>query len=205
MKQDIDFLKNQPKRSVEFPAKWITLAAIGSLVLCMLISLYMAISTIQNNELVKQELAKSISSTTLLQQMAKAYPLLAGEQSLDDQITALKQELQTKKTDYETLTHTALRSGFSNYLQLLAKLVPEGLWLTDIKLNQDTNNATLGGYMMNPGTLPKLLQGLQHTEIFSKFKFHLFYIKQVKDQEYTEFKLANTTLNEGQSTPSKTP
>ncbi|MDA9271820.1 PilN domain-containing protein [bacterium] len=198
MKQQIDFFKSEPKKPIELPAKWITLAVIGSLVLCMLISLYMAVSTIKNNEVVKRELANSISATTLFQHAVKTYPLLAGEQSLDDQITALKQDLQTKKNDYEILTHTALRYGFSNYLQALATLVPEGLWLTDINLNQATNNATLGGYMMNPVSLPKLLQGLQYTQTFEKFKFHLFYFKQVKDKAYAQFKLANTTLIEGQ-------
>lgn len=198
MKQQIDFLKSVAKKPVEFPAKWITVAVIGSLVLCMLISLYMAVSTIQNNETVKQELAQNIKATTLVQQAVKTYPLLASEQSLNEQIATLKKELKTKKSEFETLTRTTLRYGFSNYLRALASLVPEGLWLTDISLNQETNKATLAGYMIIPVSLPMLLKGLQHDKTFEKFKFHLFYVKQVKNQAYTEFKLANTAVNKNQ-------
>lgn len=199
MKQHIDFLKSQPKAPTQLPAKWITLAVIGTLALCTLISLNMAISTILANHVVIKESAESIDATTLLQQAAKTYPLLANEQSLDDQIKALKQELRNKKIEYETLTRTALRYGFSNYLQALAKRVPEGLWLTDITLNQETNNATLGGYMINPVAVSQLLQGLQLAKTFAKFKFHLFYVKQVKDRPYAEFKIANTLLNESKT------
>lgn len=198
MKQHIDFLTSQPKTPTQLPAKWITFAVIGTLALCTLISFSMAISTIQNNRVVKQELAESINATTQLQHAAKTYPLLANEKSLDYQVSALKKELQNKQAEYETLTRTTLRFGFSNYLQTLATLVPEGLWLTDIILNQETNNATLNGYMINPDAVSRLLQGLQYAAMFAKFKFHLFYIKQVKNRSYIEFKLANTTLTESQ-------
>lgn len=195
MKQQIDFIKSSSKKPVEFPARWITIAVIGFLVFCMLISLYMAVSTIQDNEIVKQELTENIRAATLVQQAVKTYPLLASEQSLQDQIVALKQELETKKNEYETLTRTTLRYGFSNYLLKLANLVPEGLWLTDIRLNQETGKATLGGYMIAPVSLPTFLEGLQQDKTFEKFKFHLFYVKQVKNQAYTEFKLENTAGN----------
>lgn len=199
MKQEINFLKSRPKAPNQLPAKLITFAVIGTLALCTLISLNMAVSTIEANKVVIQERAESINATLILQKAARTYPLLASEQSLDQQIKTLKQELQNKQTEYETLTRTTLRHGFSNYLQTLAQLVPEGLWLTDIKLNQETNDATLGGYMLTPVAVSQLLHGLQLTEMFAKFKFHLFYVKQVKDRSYAEFKVASTTLNEGKS------
>ena len=196
MKQQINFLKSVPKAPLQFPAKWITLATVAALGVLTLVSFSMALNTVDNYLLVKQIHAENIRVTTTFQQAAKAYPLLAGDIPLVDQIGTLVKELQEKKDNYATLTHTALRTGFSNYLLTLAKIVPEGLWLSEIVLNQETKNGSLSGYMVNPVAVSQLLEALQHSPPFASITFHLFYVKQVPGQSYSEFQLANVSLNE---------
>lgn len=194
MKQHIDFFKSHPKTPIQLPAKWITLATIASLALCMLISLNMAMTTIQDNRRIKQLLVENKMVTLIFQQAAKAYPLLAGDKPLVQQMGELQRKLDDKKNAFATITHTALRFGFSNYLNALATMVPEGLWLSDIVLNQETKNATISGYTINPVAVSTLLQSLQNSTTFAGLTFHLFYMKQVPDKTYSAFRLATNTL-----------
>jgi Tfp pilus assembly protein PilN len=196
MKQQIDFLKSKPGVLVQLPAKWITRAVVATLIVCMFFSLNVAVGTIQYYRNVRKGLEENINATRLFQEVAKSYPLLAGQKSLDYQIAALKQELEEKQTEYASLTHTALRLGFSKYMESLSKLVPEGLWITDISVDQQTNTASLSGGMTNPVAISRLMQALQTSEIFSKFTFHLFYVKQMINKPYIMFKVANIQLIE---------
>ena len=199
MKQQINFLKSLPQTPLQLPAKWITLATIATLVLLTWISFNMALNTVDNYLFVKQIHEENIQVTATFQQAAKAYPLLAGDMPLVDKVGALEKELQTKKNQYDTLSHTALRHGFSSYLQTLAKIVPQGLWLSDIIVNQETKTASMKGYMINPVAVSQLLQALQHSPSFAGITFHLFYVKQIPEKSYSEFELANVTLNGGPS------
>lgn len=194
MKQHIDFFKSQPKTPIQLPAKWITLTTIASLVLCMLISLDMALNVLRDNKLIKHILAENIRVTHDFQKAANAYPLLAGNKSLVEQLGELEKKLHDKKDVFARITHKALRFGFSNYLQTLANIVPEGLWLSDIALNQETKTATISGYTINPVAVSTLLQALQDSTVFTGLTFHLFYLKQVPEKSYGEFRLATNTL-----------
>lgn len=96
-----------------------------------------------------------------------------------------------KKKNFDILTGSSLRYGFSNYLETLAQVVPDGLWLSTIMINQEYKLVTIKGYMVKPANMSSLLQALQETPTFAKTIFNVFYIKNVTGKSYTEFSLTN--------------
>ena len=58
-----------------------------------------------------------------------------------------------------------MHQGFSTYLQTLAKLVPEGLWVDEIFINQENNSASIKGYETKPDAVSLLMQSLQNAHV----------------------------------------
>lgn len=187
MTQHINFLKSFPKAPLRLPAKWITLATVASVALLTLISLTKEIYQISHYQTIKQIHTDNTLATIQFQNIAKTYPLLASDIPLAIQITTLENELEKKKHDYATLTRASLRHGFSNYLTTLAQVVPEGLWLNKIFINQETKQMSLGGYMIKPVDVSRLLQALQDSPAFASTTFNLFYVKEMPGKPYTAF------------------
>ncbi|MDP3704842.1 MAG: PilN domain-containing protein [Legionellaceae bacterium] len=193
MKQQIDFLKYLPSGPLQLPAKWITLASITSFALIVVISFSMALSQIDDYFVVKRIHADNTQLTILFQEAAKRYPLLASDTPLSIQVGALEKDLQDKKNEYATLTQSALHYGFSNYLDTLSKVVPDGLWLSDISINQKTKRASLSGYMTQPVDFSILLKSMQDSTTFAGTTFNVFTVKAISEKSYTAFNITNTT------------
>ena len=193
MKQQIDFQSSSLKALIQLPAKWITYLIIATFVILMFISLGMALNQVRDNHVVKRIHAENIKVTSVFQNLAKNYPLLASEVPLAKQLADLENELQTKKSYHATLTRATLQYGFSNYLRTLAKLVPPGLWLDEIKIDQEAKNTSMSGYMQKPDSVSRLLQVLQQAGPFKGTNFNLFYLKSIPEKSYAKFRIANTT------------
>ncbi len=193
MKQQIDFLRSLPSGPLQLPAKWITLASIVSLALIVVISLSMAISQIGDYFVVTRIHSDNTQVTRLFQDAAKRYPLLAGDMPLAVQIGVLEKELQDKKNEYATITQSALHYGFSNYLNTLAKVVPDGLWLSDIAINQKAKRASLSGYVIQPVDFSVLLKSMQDSVTFAGTTFNVFTVNAIPEKSYTAFHITNTT------------
>ncbi|OGV41510.1 MAG: hypothetical protein A3F46_00215 [Legionellales bacterium RIFCSPHIGHO2_12_FULL_42_9] len=194
MKQQIDFQSSSPRTLIQLPAKWITYIIIATFVVLTLISLGMALNQVRDNQVVKRIHAENIKVTNVFQISARNYPLLASEVPLAKQLADLENELQTKKSHHATLTRATLQYGFSNYLRTLAKVVPPGLWLNEIKIDQETRNTSMSGYMQKPDSVSQLLQVLQQAGSFKGTNFNLFYLKNIPEKSYAKFMIANTTV-----------
>ena len=196
MKQHINFLKSTPEEKLRFPAKWIILSIISSLVLVMIISLYLIAHHASIYIQLRQAHNKHDQSSTLFQETARRYPLLASEIPLVLQIATLEKVLKEKKNSFEAITGSSLRYGFSNYLEILANVVPEGLWIKKIVIDQEKKTATINGFMVKPVDVSVLLQALQRSPIFDRTLFNVFYIKDIPDKTYTEFHLTNEAIKQ---------
>ncbi|MDX2345592.1 MAG: PilN domain-containing protein [Legionella sp.] len=195
MNQDIDFLKFSSGKQKQLPAKWITFSAASLFVFFMLITLIMILFQLKDTWTLKYIRSENTKAIATFQQIAKTHPLLAGNTTLVNQIKSFKLSLKKDQAYYETLTRTALRYGFSNYMKALVEAVPEGLWLNEIEINQVTKHISLGGYMLQPVAVSSFLDALQKIAPFSKTKFNLFDVKAVSGQSVIEFKLTNTKVN----------
>lgn len=194
MKQHINFLKDFPKPEQQLPAQWIILGLISTLVLVTLVSIYLVVSQLNNYVLLKQAHQENNRMSSTFQEIAKSHPLLASDIPLAVQIATVEKELNEKQKNLEMITGSTLRYGFSNYLDVLSKIVPEGLWLKKIIIDQETKSILINGDMMRAVDMSLFLQALQSAGAFSKTIFSLFYIKDVKDKPYIEFNLMNEGL-----------
>lgn len=195
MKQKINFLKTLPPQPLQLQAKWITRITLAVIAALTLISFIMAIYQVRASFTMNKIRTENKDAITKFQHTAKLYPLLSSETPLIEQIATAEKKLQEKKNHYAVLTKTALRHGFSNYLRTLATIIPEGLWLREIAIDQETHSASLGGYMLKPISVAMFMQELQKTPAFAEMKFNLFYVKQNPQEAYIAFKIANSALN----------
>lgn len=194
MNQKIDFLKSTPTPSSQLPAKWITISIMVLLTLLMLISLRMSLKQVADNEEVNRIHAQNLQVTARFQNEATKHPLLAGDTSLTLQIGMLEKELIEKKNEYAKISQAHLRYGFSNYLLSLAKVAPQGVWLTQIIIDQDKKRASLSGYVMESVDVSLLLQALQNSPAFAETFFNVFYLQDMPDKPYSSFNITNKSL-----------
>jgi len=197
MKQDIDFLKSLSKEPLQLPAQWITFAVIATLGLLTLISLSMGVTQIKDAWTLRQVHHENMDASAVFQKTAKLHPLLASETPMIEQVARLKDRLRKKQIYYEDMSRRALRYGFSNYLEALAHVVPDGLWLNEMMIDQTTKNISLSGYALQPVQVSLFLEALQGSTPFSETTFGLFYMKAIPDKAYIDFKITNTKADLG--------
>jgi Tfp pilus assembly protein PilN len=82
--------------------------------------------------------------------------------ALDARIAALETSLAAKQSllDNMTVLAGAGRDGFSPYLDALARLHLNGLWLTGVQIRDGGRVVQLRGVAMNAGLIPRYLQRL---------------------------------------------
>ncbi len=195
MNQQINFLKAYPKSAAQFPAKWAMLAGAALLGLLILISFFMGVHQIQSSLTAKHAGEEYSQVNAVLQQTKKEHPLLGTNLPVAEQVHALETELNLKKNYYLSLTRPNLRVGFSNYLYVLTKIVPEGVWLKEITIDQGINGTWLDGYMLNAAAVTRFLQALQDSTTFVGTSYHLTSVKKLPGKPYDEFKISNMGLD----------
>lgn len=126
--------------------------------------------------------------------MVKAYPLLAGDITLIDQINDLESKYQAKTGELETLKRLTVRRGFSQFMLGLAESAPTTLWINKIKIDHDSGSYTVNGYASEPDDVSELMSRLATTTAYNKLVFNLFFVKTIKDHPYLKFSIATTNL-----------
>jgi Tfp pilus assembly protein PilN len=194
MKQNIDFLRSEPKPQAYLPGKLIALVCVCALALFILVTLGMVVLQVQHYVQLNTVRADNRRAEGAFKQLEKKHPLLADEIPLMQRIDNLKEELENKKEYYAIITKMALRYGFSNYLTSLATAVPKGLWLDEIYIDQEKKHVALSGYMLRPLDVSLFLDALQRVDAFKHMTFHLFRVKTLPDKSVIEFKITNTKV-----------
>lgn len=194
MEQSIDFLKSLPKQKRDLPATMIGLILLALLILFTAISISAAITHHQKSEQLQEAQAHNLQVSSDFKRLVQAYPMFLLDKPLVDQVSEYETQLRQKQANFDALTHKTLRKPFSQYLQALAEITPPRLWLTNIILDQDTNNYSLIGNSMEPVSVSLFIQSLQKASIFKGLVFDLFYVRKVADKNYIQFEVANEKL-----------
>lgn len=195
MTQQIDFLKSFTARENRLPALCMGLAALAILGICALISIAFGVYQMgvkQELIRVQEELAEATQNYAKL---AEKYPLLASDKPLVDRVGEFEKNLRERQAHFSKLTHATSRRPFSKYMQTLSQIVPKGLWLTEISIDQDAQDISLAGYSLQAVSVSLFLEGLQSSAAFGNVVFDLFYVKKVKDKNYIQFEIANDKLS----------
>ena len=194
MRQSINFLKVLPKNSSRLSVLHMGWILIGSFCFLLIISITYGVQQYNAHR------ALSAANTALLQAqqvydtLAKAYPLLASDAPLVNQVKALEQQVHVKQEEYNLLEHLTVRHGFSDYMSGLAQTVPASLWFNQILINEETGSVTLLGYAVHPDDVSLLMSRLIHAPAYTETIFNLFYVKAVKNHSYVKFSIATDDL-----------
>lgn len=191
MKQEIEFIKSFPKTTVQLPSQWIFIATITAFVLFISISIIMLMYQMNQYMALRGLISRHAVVFAESKKLSAQYPLLANSSSLINNLPIMEATLNEKQAYYASLSRTALRRGFSEYLLALASLVPDGLWLQKIIINQEAENFLLAGYMIEPVKISLLIQSMQKAPVFTNISFDLLNIKEVPKKIYTEFTVSN--------------
>ncbi|MEI8055478.1 MAG: PilN domain-containing protein [bacterium] len=105
-----------------------------------------------------------------------------AEKEMNSDRIRKKQELM-KSDVIRTVLH-AQRSknspGFSKYLEAIAAVCPNGVWLTSISINKQNNRTILSGKAYRPGNIVQLVSNLNNEPFFSSVPFTLAKIEKTE-------------------------
>ncbi len=144
-----------------FSARALLQISLVSLGLMLLIAVYFQVQ-LHRLQASEQSLASQyqyLKSTLDALQQNDGDPVLTA---LDEQIARLETSLQAKQSLLDNMTALAGagRSGFSPYLDALARLHLNGLWLTGIQISKGGQAVQLRGVARDAGLIPRYLQRL---------------------------------------------
>ena len=194
MTQHINFLKSFPKTKVELPAWMIAVIVLAVLIACVIQSLFAGYMHMQEKQQLQAVQAEQANVLNDLQQLLQANPILAEDKPLAERVGDLEKLLREKQVQFAILTHTTFRRPFSSYLHTLSNHAPQGLWLTSIKIDQDSNDVSITGNSVRPVFVTVFMDALQTAPAFKDVVFDLFYVHKIKGKNYVEFEIANDKL-----------
>jgi Tfp pilus assembly protein PilN len=104
--------------------------------------------------------------------------------ALDDEIARLMEEKKTKANVVNLLAGQSLgnTTGFSTYLEGLARQIHSGVWLREIVIHNGGSDMSIAGSTLDPKLVPKYLQRLSKESVFSGTEFNSFEMRRQEKQ-----------------------
>lgn len=194
--QQINLLAQLPQKKTILPAK-VLLLSLG-IVIVFLLSISICIEIVASYRYyhlkVSEKEKNNVAST--LQELARKFPLIAGEKTIKERINDMSLTLEQKRQIWESISRISLRQGFSTYLKDLSYHVPKGLWLTSITIDQDKGNISLVGNAISASLVPDLMKNLSQSSSFNNKLLNIFYLDRLKKTNIISFEVANKQLLE---------
>lgn len=163
MRQNVNLLLGMPHRErLVLPAKvlpWIWLGVAVLLGVIWLWHLWLVLGVRHQLAAARAEVQKQ--QTTLVRIAEKATKT-GSEQSLDSQVR-LKRQLAALLDQKKRLAD----NGFSRYLLTLGEQVPQGVWLTNIDVNNESQILALQGKSVNGSRVLQLVRRLNSSALLS--------------------------------------
>lgn len=133
------------------------------------------------SQLMESELAElAARQQTMTEQLdtlkAKKYKL-ERENNLDGEIASLQNDIQFRRqllASIDPPNSEQVEAGFASHLEGLARQNIDGMWLTEIQLQQGGQQLALMGRTRAPEFVPRYLQNLATETIFSGRQFRVF-------------------------------
>lgn len=205
MTQQVNFLNVIPKSSKRFTAQQIALSAsvLGALLLLIsmmsLFNLWMTNHRFSTASAELQNLQQSYAA------LAQTYPLLASDNPIVNQVTAMEERFSARKTQIDSLRDILVRRGFSEYMEGVAQSAPKTLWINQMQVKYHPSSVTLSGYATTHHSVSEFMASLSKTAAFSELVFNLFSIKTIKNHPYLRFSIGTATLGPDQIKPVEDP
>jgi len=88
-------------------------------------------------------------------------------------------------------TKLNLSNVFSDYLEALAEVTPNNIWLKSIEINHHTDLIRLSGSSQNATFIPDFVSALSDTPEFKQGQYKNFQISQSNNSDHVEFLISN--------------
>jgi len=124
-----------------------------------------------------------------LESISKKVPKEQTRQQIINKIEQYQKEIQSKERIYSmlALTQKSRISGYASYLESLAKLTVQGLWLTEFVFKNNGQYMLLEGKAVEPNLVPELITSLSASKDFSGKTFEVFKLNLDEESKHVEF------------------
>lgn len=124
-----------------------------------------------------------------LESISKKVPKEQTRQQIINKIEQFQREIQGKERIYSmlALAQKSRISGYASYLESLAKLTVQGLWLTEFVFKNNGQYMLLEGKAVEPNLVPELITSLSASKDFSGKTFEVFKLNLDEESKHVEF------------------
>ena len=165
--------------------------AVGLLLVALLLTL---LAVMDKNKL-DDELRRLVTQREQMEQQIEQLAALNNEavnEALQQEVVVLETQLAVRQATMESITAqgAANNTGFSPYLQGLAKQHFEGLWLTSIELVHGGERMGIQGFALQPELVPRYIRKLRNEAVFTGTEFDIFSLERPADNSPLAFDVA---------------
>lgn len=185
MKQQINFLNELPKRKRDFFTFDFSLRAFaGFFVFLMMIYGVKALVNIGSSGDLSQMSEREKNLSEQIEKLNQDYPDAAGTAEPQKIISSLEQDIQKRTQVLEMLKQKKASGadGFAEYLTALSALIPEDVWLDEIKIQKEGEIIGLSGSAMSSESIGLFVKRLSNNSVFKNKKFEAINIKKAKQE-----------------------
>lgn len=188
LKQQVNLYSFTPKASIWRQYSPFPQAGIGLLLVFILVTFF----SWQDQQKLQQELhALTAQHGQMAQRLAQVKGLDNEGQleSLQTEVTALTSLLAQRQSTLSGIKAEGVANGtgFSAYMQGLARQHFDGLWLTSIRLQQGGARIGLAGYAGEPDMVPRYIRRLGHEVAFAGTEFDAFNLEKTNTNSAVAF------------------
>jgi len=183
------------EKKIRFPARVLAWILGGGVVVMLLISLILRLQVGKIGRDLEAIEATASSQTERLATIQKEYPPARKDLELERRVQLLQSQREQKNRILQAMESREVgnSSGFSAYLEGLARRDLPGTWLRRIVIDQGGRELVLEGSALSPEMTPQLIQNLGKEEIFAGLEFsHLTLSSAAGDHNRIDFLLATT-------------
>jgi hypothetical protein len=178
-------LYTQLDRPVEPPYSFRQMIAIVAIIFIVMLvaTVWVTVDKNSQSSLLKPLLQQEQLLSGELEQLRAEMTRSKNDKTLDNSIAELNNDVLFRRRLLEELDPAGadLGEGFSEHLQGLARQSVDGLWLTNILLQEGGLYLSLSGRATSPELVPRFLKNLAEEPIYQGHSFRIFKINSPDD------------------------
>lgn len=173
---------------------------VTTLVAMLLSGVWFSLAWIEHQSLLTEEQEQrqlQAAAQQRLDDFQRQYPKVSNEPELLAQNQALTERLQRSRETYSGLAVQLENSadGFLTPLQQLSDYDLNGLWLSQIRLQDGQRRFLLEGFARDPELIPQYIEQLGQSS-FDGISIEYFRLTKQENNALWQFSLSNTPLND---------
>ena len=184
LKHDVDFYRTLPLRQKIFLSSRMAFKLIlGFIFLLLILSIFIYWKNIKTSRQLARLQQQKQLITNQIDSLKKRYPQLFDANQADKLLDNLTKQVKAKEKITTVLKKQKefSRRGFSPFLQIFAKDIEPGVWLTTISIEQQGRFIILKGHAFKTESILSFVKKLNDSSFFEGKQFRLFQLEKKKE------------------------